>query len=118
MYNVWEKVKDRIQGKAEVGQKRSGKWQRVKKAHKKKYPKCAICESTTKLQVHHIVPFNIAPDLELDPENLVTLCENKKYGLNCHLTIGHLGNYRRTNANIVLDAYEWNYKLIKSRGKK
>ena len=104
-------IKDRIQGKASVGQRRSNKWSKIRKAHLKGTPVCEVCRSKTKLEVHHIIPFNIAPDLELYPDNLMTLCENKKYGINCHLLIGHLGNYRRTNPNSELDAMNWRYKI-------
>ena len=113
MINAFKFIKDRIQGKAEKGQKRSSKWRKVRKEHLVKNSKCYICECSTKLEVHHIIPFNIAPDLELEPSNLVTLCENKKYGLNCHLLVGHLGNYRRTNLSCEVDAMTWKIKLRK-----
>lgn len=107
----FEYLVDRIQGKAPKGAKRSSKWREVKAKHLKEHPKCAVCESTSKLEVHHVVPFHLAPDLELNPENFITLCENKKYGINCHLLIGHLGNYKRTNLNVKGDAAEWNIKI-------
>jgi|GEM_PF-4804854 len=31
-------------------------------------------------------------DLEMDPQNLVTLCRSKNRGFNCHLAVGHGGN--------------------------
>jgi len=58
-----------------------------------------LCGGTKAVEVHHLIPFSIAPDLELDPHNLITLCERKKYGINCHLLVGHLGNYRRFNSS-------------------
>jgi len=61
--------------------------------------------------VHHVVPFHLAPDLELEPGNLLTLCESKKYGINCHQLIGHLGNYRRWNPSVREDATVWRMKL-------
>ena len=107
------RIRDRIQGKAEKGQKRSRKWGKVRKLHLKVNPKCVVCGSKVKREVHHIIPFSIAPDLELDHANLMTLCENKKYGINCHLLIGHLGNYRRVNPSAELDALTWGFKLSK-----
>jgi len=106
-----EQLKDRIQGKAPKGAKRSKDWRGVRKQYLKDHPKCALCESTTKLQIHHIIPFHIAPDKELDQNNLITLCENKKYGVNCHLLVGHLGNYQRINASVLLDVMTWNAKI-------
>ena len=62
---------------------------------------CAVCSGTASLEVHHIVPFHIDATKELDPSNLITLCESKKNGVNCHLFFGHLGNYKRVNVQVV-----------------
>lgn len=113
MLNVWATIKDRIQGKALKGQKRSSKWRKVRAAHIEKNPECEICGGKKKVEVHHVIPFNIAPDKELDPENLITLCERKKYGINCHLLVGHLGNYRGFNQSVQADALYWRAKLGK-----
>ncbi len=113
MLDVWQTLKDRLQGKAEKGQKRSWKWRKVRKVHIEKNPRCYICGLKTKLEVHHIIAFNIAPDLELDPRNLITLCENKKWGITCHLLVGHLGNYRKINPSVQIDAMTWRLKLGK-----
>lgn len=104
-------IKDRIQGKAPKGARRSKHWRRVRNEHLKRQPFCVVCQGTRNLEVHHLVPFHIAPDLELDPGNLLTLCEDKRYGLNCHLLIGHVGNYRRVNPVAHLDAIVWNGKI-------
>lgn len=114
MIQDWFKhIKDRVEGKAKKGAKRSSRWRKVRKAHIKANPTCFICGSKRKLEAHHIIPFHVAPHLELEPENIMTLCENKKYGINCHLLIGHLGNYRKINTNVVLDATLWKMKLGK-----
>jgi hypothetical protein len=109
--NVWQYVWDRVQGKAPKGAKRHKTWKKVRASHLFKHGRCAVCGLTTKLQVHHIVPFHIAPALELEPSNLVTLCENGKYGIRCHQLIGHLGDYRRVNPAARSDALAWNAKL-------
>jgi len=106
-----EVMKDRIQGKAPKGARRSSKWRGVRAKHLEDNPTCAVCGSSLVLEVHHIIPFHIAPDKELDPENLMTLCENRRYGINCHLLIGHLGNYRRTNLSCEIDARVWYMKI-------
>jgi predicted HNH restriction endonuclease len=46
------------------------------------------------LEVHHVKPFHLFPQLELDPANLMTLCED---GGNCHFMVGHLKDWRRYN---------------------
>jgi hypothetical protein len=53
------------------------------------------------LQVHHILPFHLNPQLELDPSNLITLCMGK---LECHLIIGHGGDYKDYNPSVVKHA--------------
>jgi 5-methylcytosine-specific restriction protein A len=104
-------VKDVIQGKAAVGQKRSSKWPTVRKHHLKSHPSCAVCNGTEVIEVHHIVPYHKNPELELDPNNLITLCESKSYGIVCHRAIGHLGDYKKTNTNVVNDSAYWNKRL-------
>lgn len=63
------------------GKKRSSKWDKVRDDFIKLNPSCAVCGSTKNLQVHHKKPFHLFPELELDVNNLVTLCEGKKPGL-------------------------------------
>lgn len=111
--DFFKHLKDRIEGKAEKGARRSSKWRKVREAHLKHNDRCFLCGSNKQLEVHHIIPFSIAPDKELDKENLITLCENKRYGINCHLLVGHLGNYRRINPMVVIDATLWKMKLDK-----
>jgi 5-methylcytosine-specific restriction endonuclease McrA len=67
----------------------------------KNEPACAICGSTNDLQVHHILPYHLFPDLELVETNLITLCDgvtNRAVG--CHLRYGHLGNMTNYNPNV------------------
>ena len=111
--NIVKTLVERVQGKAPKGAKRSSGWRKVRDKHKRDNPECAVCRSKKKVEVHHKVPFHIAPDLELAEGNLVSLCENKKYGVNCHLLIGHLGNYRKINMNVEWDVIIWNKKLGK-----
>jgi 5-methylcytosine-specific restriction enzyme A len=95
------------------GSKRSDKWPKARKAFLVDNPTCAMCGGNKKLEVHHIRPFHLHPDLELDPKNFVTLCENKKDGSNCHLLFGHLGSFKSFNVNVVQDAAEWQDKIKK-----
>jgi hypothetical protein len=71
---------------------------------------CVVCGGSRKVVAHHIISFHIAPDLELDPTNLIALCEGKKT-LNCHLIFGHLGNFRKINPSVLSDAAQWSVKL-------
>ena len=110
---ILKHIKDVIQGKAPIGKKRSSQWPKVRKEHLEKNPTCAVCGSASKVEVHHKTPFHMNPLLELEPSNLITLCETKKNGINCHLLMGHLGNYKSVNPDVEVDASAWNEKLKK-----
>ena len=65
-------------------------------------PGCAACGYRGQgLQVHHIKPFHLHPTLELDPRNLITLCEVK--GRDHHLLLGHLDEWESYNVNVRRD---------------
>lgn len=85
--------------------KRIAGWAKASKAHLKLYPACACCgnKDLNNLIVHHIEPVWVNPARELDPENLITLCEASERlpGFNCHLSVGHLGNWRLWNPRVV-----------------
>ena len=96
------------------GAKRSSQWPGVRKAHLKKQPNCVVCGGSKKIEVHHIRPFHLHPQLELDPKNLITLCENDGDGVNCHLAVGHLGSFKSYNEHVKRDA-PYVAKRIKKR---
>ena len=100
MRRVIQLVKDVIKGKPK--HLRSPRWDDVRDDHVKKHPACAACGSTTHLQVHHIKPFHLFRELELDPTNLLTLCEQSD--TKCHLRVGHHGSWKKYNENVVQDA--------------
>jgi anaerobic ribonucleoside-triphosphate reductase len=83
-----------------TGGKRSSKWPKVKDEHLKQFPKCAACGETRKLNVHHKKPFHLHPDLELNPDNLITLCMQN----DCHILIGHGDDFKAYNPDVVTDA--------------
>lgn len=94
-------------------QGRSSRWPSVRKAHLKLEPACRACGGTSKLEVHHIAAFSDRPDLELDPSNLVTLCESPTH--NCHLIWGHFLNWRLINPDVVTDSAAYRGKLAAAR---
>ena len=106
--------RDTKHGKAPAHKIRSHKWATVRKHWLTQHPTCSVCNSTQQLNVHHILPFHTHPELELDPNNLITLCENYKYGINCHLLVGHLGDYKNINPDVLSDAEIWKQKLNKN----
>jgi hypothetical protein len=97
--------------KIPAGVTRSSEWPTARLAHLKVQPCCAVCGGTEKLEVHHCVPFHLHPELELDPKNFITLCEANKDGFDCHLGIGHLGNFKSWNVDVAKDAAYWNDKI-------
>lgn len=111
-------IKDRVLGKAPKGAKRSPKWAALRKKHLKENPKCAHCGSLKKLEVHHLKPFHAHPELELEPKNLITLCESKERGVDCHRFVGHLGNYRLINEKTLemVGLYQEALKLAQALG--
>lgn len=49
-----------------------GNFERVKRKHFKKIQFCAICGTTKKINIHHIIPYRMTQDNSL--ENLIPLC--------------------------------------------
>ncbi len=107
---MWNYLKD-LFDPATFGSRRSSQWPRVRREHLEEHPYCIACGSRKKLRVHHLRPFHLFPELELDPGNLVTICQRKKYGINCHLLVGHRGNFRKINFDCVRDARYWYDKM-------
>jgi 5-methylcytosine-specific restriction protein A len=106
MFALVRHVQDVIQGKNTVfGVARSGKWVTVRKHHLEQFPTCTVCGGTKNINVHHIQPFHLQPELELEPTNLLTLCEGNP-NLNCHLVIGHSFNFKGYNPDVIKDAQE------------
>jgi 5-methylcytosine-specific restriction enzyme A len=103
---------DKIEKEKCAGKKRSREWPKVRKAYLKEHPKCFVCLGTKKLNVHHCQVFHLHPELELDPKNLITLCENDKGGINCHLAFGHLGSFKSWNENVREDTKTWRLKIL------
>lgn len=84
---------------------RSPKWSNVRKEHLINESKCRACGRKKDLEVHHIIPYHIKPEYELNPNNLITLCSN------CHLLFGHLMDYKSWNVNVVTDCEQISLKI-------
>lgn len=88
---------------------RSPRWREIRQVHLKNHPTCEVCGNSKNVVPHHIVPFSIDPSRELDPSNLISLCEGPTF--NCHLFFGHLRNWSCHNPDIVEDARIWRNKI-------
>ena len=87
---------------------RSPGWSKLRNEHIEKQPYCQACGSYKRPEVHHIVPVHVDPSKELDPDNLITLCD--KY---CHFIFGHLMNYKSWNVNVIEDSKVYYNKIKK-----
>lgn len=97
-----------------LGAVRSGRWPTARRNHLLKFPNCQVCgEAKLKVEVHHVKPFHLHPELELDPDNLITLCESMHNGVSCHQLFGHLGDFHSVNKDVRQDAKEWAEKITK-----
>jgi 5-methylcytosine-specific restriction enzyme A len=88
---------------------RSPHWPSVRRAHLLREPACAVCGATDDAQVHHVQPFHLHPERELDPANFITLCE--RAGSNHHLLFGHLLDWHSWNPRVREDAAAWAEKI-------
>lgn len=89
---------------------RSPQWPSVEKRFLNLNPYCAACGSTRELQVHHVKPFHLFPKLELQPDNLLTLCMDEK---DCHLMVGHGGYFAAYNPNVLQDVADLQAGLMR-----
>lgn len=83
--------------------RRSPRWNKVKAMHLAMEPTCAACGGEVRLQVHHIKPYHLQPELELDLSNLVTLCMGPN---ECHLHVGHGDDFKAYNPDVLYDAHD------------
>ena len=93
-----------------IGRGRSSHWPAVERAFRKVHPQCAACivKAVAHVQIHHRFPFHYCvalgrPDLELDPRNLITLCEHVG-GPEHHLLLGHLDSFKSSDLDVAEDA--------------
>lgn len=80
-----------------LGAPRSGHWGKVRDDFLAEHSTCACCGRKSET-AHHVLPFHEHPELELDPNNLIAVCNE------CHLTFGHLGDFRAWNPLVREDA--------------
>lgn len=80
---------------------RSPHWRACRKRFLQTNPTCATCGSAKNLDVHHIQPYHLVPLMELEENNLITLCMDK---YECHFRIGHGRDYKSYNPLVREDA--------------
>ena len=81
---------------------RSDHWETLRAAWLALHGQCAACGGTACLEVHHIKPYHLFPELELSALNLITLCEAPAH--KCHLMIGHVGHWSLWDPQVIYHA--------------
>lgn len=80
---------------------RSPHWSTVRKEFLRKNPKCILTGTNKDLDVHHVKPFHLYPNLELEESNLRTI--SHPY----HFLIGHLCCWSNINSEFDWDVGQW-----------
>jgi len=93
---------------------RSPRWSKVRDAYLHSHPVCEACGSSEKMQVHHVKPFHLQPELELEVSNLISLCMGEN---ECHLYLGHGDSFSCYNPNVRNDARKFSQSSIEDRQK-
>jgi hypothetical protein len=86
--------------------KRAPGWSSVRKRHLADNNICAACGRSKDLEVHHIKPVHLFPELELDLSNLITLCADP-----CHIVFGHFMDFKKWNKTVISDCAEYLTKV-------
>jgi hypothetical protein len=89
---------------------RASAWRQIRADHLEKEPACVACGRTDDVRVHHIIPVSISPTLELDTQNLITLCTSP-----CHIVFGHFLNYNCYNKDVRKMAQEYRKSFNKRK---
>ncbi len=87
------------------GSVRSPKWSEIRNKWVKENPLCAVCSTKKDCEVHHVQPYHLHPDLELNPQNFITLCRPH------HYIFGHFMNWSSFNKDVRADAELWKQKI-------
>lgn len=96
-------------------EKRSPEWPQTRLKHLHEQPSCQACGATEDLEVHHMQPFHLHPELELVDSNLLTLCE--KPGHDCHFVFGHFHNWQLYNPDVKADVTKYAMQSAAARGR-
>lgn len=78
---------------------RSGKWARLERIHLAQHPECEVCGTKEEVVGHHVLPFHLFPQYELDPDNIWSLCNSRFH----HITFGHLMLFAAYNPKVRED---------------
>jgi hypothetical protein len=80
-----------------AGIPRHSSWGRVRKEFLQSHPDCKACGGRHHREAHHLLPYHLYPERELDTDNLIVLCRS------CHFIFGHLHDWCSYNPTCVAD---------------
>jgi hypothetical protein len=86
---------------------RGSDWRKARNEHIKKETFCQCCGRCDKLEVHHYIPWHLAPELRTHPDNLVTLCRE------CHFRFGHFSHWKDCNEHLKIDVRTFRNMIVK-----
>jgi len=84
---------------------RASGWSALSRKYREENPHCAVCGTLQNVEVHHVIPYHIDPQLELQEFNLISLCRHD------HFLFGHLGSWHSYNREVRADAAEMRGKI-------
>ena len=81
-----------------LGPRDTAAYKRAMAAYLAVHPVCQFCgKPGGKVEVHHVIPVSVDPTKAADVTNMVTLHRKP----DCHMVVGHLGNFRDYNSNVA-----------------
>jgi len=79
---------------SKAGTKEWRNWRKLRADVLKYYGECGACGNEKELEGHHVYPRHLFPEYALSWLNIIILCDD------CHLRLGHWGNYKEYNPDI------------------
>jgi len=70
--------------------RRAYKTHKAMQAYRSGHTECAWCGRSKRLDVHHVIPVSVAPEMAASETNMIMLCRKPQ----CHLIAGHSDSYR------------------------
>lgn len=85
---------------------RGSEWREARSNHLLVEAFCQCCGRNNNLEVHHVIPWHIKPELRYESSNLITLCRE------CHFRFAHHSNWSDCNPSIREDCARFNQRFI------